>query len=70
MTSENGSSNDNHEFVSEEYVSLQEVEQPIELQGKILRAEIIKNATICCSAGPKLLFSIDFIYSIDWKSVQ
>lgn len=34
VTSENGSSNDNHEFVSEEYVSLQEVEQPIELQAQ------------------------------------
>ncbi|KFP88743.1 Cell cycle progression protein 1, partial [Apaloderma vittatum] len=30
VTSENGSTNDNHEFVSEEYVSLQEEEQPVE----------------------------------------
>ncbi|KFR15166.1 Cell cycle progression protein 1, partial [Opisthocomus hoazin] len=34
VTSENGSTNDNHEFVSEEYVSLQEVEQPIDLQAQ------------------------------------
>ncbi|XP_065589861.1 cell cycle progression protein 1 isoform X4 [Cyrtonyx montezumae] len=34
VTSENGSSNDNNEFVSEEYVSLQEEEQPIELQAQ------------------------------------
>lgn len=39
MTSENGSTNYNHEFVSEEYVSLQEEEQPIDLQGKILKEE-------------------------------
>lgn len=39
MTSENGSTNDNHEFVSEEYVSLQEEEQAIDLQGKILKEE-------------------------------
>ncbi|NWU35095.1 CCPG1 protein, partial [Hylia prasina] len=32
VTSENGSTNDNHEFVSEEYVSLQEEEQAIDLQ--------------------------------------
>ncbi|NXJ75457.1 CCPG1 protein, partial [Trogon melanurus] len=30
VTSESGSTNDNHEFVSEEYVSLQEEEQPVE----------------------------------------
>uniref|UniRef100_A0A669P5P3 Cell cycle progression 1 n=1 Tax=Phasianus colchicus TaxID=9054 RepID=A0A669P5P3_PHACC len=34
VTSENGSSNDNHEFVSEEYVSLQEEEQALELQAQ------------------------------------
>ncbi|XP_021262862.1 cell cycle progression protein 1 isoform X2 [Numida meleagris] len=34
VISENGSSNDNHEFVSEEYVSLQEEEQPIDLQAQ------------------------------------
>nr|XP_009928433.1 PREDICTED: cell cycle progression protein 1 [Haliaeetus albicilla] len=34
VTSENGSTNDNHEFVSEEYVSLQEEEQPIDLQAQ------------------------------------
>uniref|UniRef100_A0A8C2TXD9 Cell cycle progression 1 n=2 Tax=Coturnix japonica TaxID=93934 RepID=A0A8C2TXD9_COTJA len=34
VNSENGSSNDSHEFVTEEYVSLQEVEQPIELQAQ------------------------------------
>ncbi|KAM9223745.1 cell cycle progression protein 1 [Leptosomus discolor] len=34
VTSENGSPNDNHEFVSEEYVSLQEDEQPIDLQAQ------------------------------------
>lgn len=39
MTSENGSTNDNHEFVSEEYVSLQEEEQPTDLQGKLLKEE-------------------------------
>ncbi|XP_065703265.2 cell cycle progression protein 1 [Patagioenas fasciata] len=34
VTSENGSTNDNREFVSEEYVSLQEEEQPIDLQAQ------------------------------------
>ncbi|KAM6304134.1 cell cycle progression protein 1 isoform 2-T2 [Podargus strigoides] len=34
VTSENGSTNDNQEFVSEEYVSLQEEEQPIDLQAQ------------------------------------
>ncbi|NXW46861.1 CCPG1 protein, partial [Nyctiprogne leucopyga] len=34
VTSENGSTNDNHEFVSEEYISLQEEEQPIDLQAQ------------------------------------
>ncbi|NXG02111.1 CCPG1 protein, partial [Sakesphorus luctuosus] len=34
VTSENGSTNDNQEFVSEEYVSLQEEEQAIELQAQ------------------------------------
>ncbi|XP_064013644.1 cell cycle progression protein 1 isoform X2 [Pogoniulus pusillus] len=34
VTSENGSTNDSHEFVSEEYVSLQEEEQPIDLQAQ------------------------------------
>ncbi|XP_054070944.1 cell cycle progression protein 1 isoform X1 [Rissa tridactyla] len=34
VTSENGSTNDNHEFVSEEYVSLQEEEQPVDLQAQ------------------------------------
>ncbi|KAM9639379.1 cell cycle progression protein 1 isoform 4-T7 [Morphnus guianensis] len=34
VTSENGSTNDNHEFVSEEYVSLQEGEQPVDLQAQ------------------------------------
>ncbi|XP_023789814.1 cell cycle progression protein 1 isoform X2 [Cyanistes caeruleus] len=34
VTSENGSTNDNHEFVSEEYVSLQEEEQTIDLQAQ------------------------------------
>lgn len=39
MTSENGSTNDTHDFVSEEYVSLQEEEQPIDLQGNVLKEE-------------------------------
>ncbi|XP_038002523.1 cell cycle progression protein 1 isoform X3 [Motacilla alba alba] len=34
VTSENGSTNDNHEFVSEEYVSLQEEEQAIDVQAE------------------------------------
>ncbi|XP_030313190.1 cell cycle progression protein 1 isoform X2 [Calypte anna] len=34
VASENGSTNDNQEFVSEEYVSLQEEEQPIDLQAQ------------------------------------
>ncbi|NXY85251.1 CCPG1 protein, partial [Alcedo cyanopectus] len=34
VTSENGSTNDNHEFVSEEYVSLQEEERPVDLQAQ------------------------------------
>ncbi|NWH56576.1 CCPG1 protein, partial [Geococcyx californianus] len=34
VTSENGSTKDNHEFVSEEYVSLQEEEQSIDLQAQ------------------------------------
>ncbi|NXT74969.1 CCPG1 protein, partial [Zapornia atra] len=34
VTSENGSTNDNQDFVSEEYVSLQEEEQPIDLQAQ------------------------------------
>ncbi|NXI69750.1 CCPG1 protein, partial [Anseranas semipalmata] len=34
VTSENGSTNDNHEFISEEYVSLQEEEQPVDLQAQ------------------------------------
>ncbi|XP_074956414.1 cell cycle progression protein 1 isoform X2 [Phalacrocorax aristotelis] len=34
VTSENGSTTDNHELVSEEYVSLQEEEQPIDLQAQ------------------------------------
>ncbi|XP_054692480.1 cell cycle progression protein 1 isoform X2 [Grus americana] len=34
VTSENGSTNDTHDFVSEEYVSLQEEEQPIDLQAQ------------------------------------
>ncbi|XP_051484766.1 cell cycle progression protein 1 isoform X2 [Apus apus] len=34
VTSENGSTNGNPEFVSEEYVSLQEEEQPIDLQAQ------------------------------------
>ncbi|KAM6409841.1 cell cycle progression protein 1 isoform 1-T1 [Rhynochetos jubatus] len=34
VTSENGSTNDNQEFVSEEYVSLQEEEQPVDLQAQ------------------------------------
>ncbi|XP_010287626.1 PREDICTED: cell cycle progression protein 1 [Phaethon lepturus] len=34
VISENGSTNDNHEFVSEEYVSLQDEEQPIDLQAQ------------------------------------
>ncbi|NXF87359.1 CCPG1 protein, partial [Eubucco bourcierii] len=34
VTSENGSTNDSHEFVSEEYVSLQEEEQPVDLQAQ------------------------------------
>ncbi|XP_066859935.1 cell cycle progression protein 1 isoform X2 [Anser cygnoides] len=34
VTSENGSTNDNHEFISEEYVTLQEEEQPIDLQAQ------------------------------------
>ncbi|XP_010150451.1 PREDICTED: LOW QUALITY PROTEIN: cell cycle progression protein 1 [Eurypyga helias] len=34
VTSENGSTNDNQEFASEEYVSLQEEEQPIDLQAQ------------------------------------
>ncbi|NWR85588.1 CCPG1 protein, partial [Furnarius figulus] len=34
VTSENGSTNDNQEFVSEEYVSLQEEEQAIDLQAQ------------------------------------
>ncbi|NXY08891.1 CCPG1 protein, partial [Pteruthius melanotis] len=34
VTSENGSTNDNHEFVSEEYVSLREEEQATDLQAR------------------------------------
>lgn len=34
VASENGSTNDNHEFVSEEYVSLQEEEQAIDVQAQ------------------------------------
>ncbi|XP_069723180.1 cell cycle progression protein 1 isoform X2 [Phaenicophaeus curvirostris] len=34
VNSENGSTNDNQEFVSEEYVSLQEEEQPVDLQAQ------------------------------------
>ncbi|NXF02225.1 CCPG1 protein, partial [Smithornis capensis] len=34
VTSENGSTNDNHEFVSEEYVSLQEEEQAVDEQAQ------------------------------------
>ncbi|XP_067999971.1 cell cycle progression protein 1 isoform X2 [Melanerpes formicivorus] len=34
VTSENGSTNDSQEFVSEEYVALQEEEQPIDLQAQ------------------------------------
>ncbi|XP_053811136.1 cell cycle progression protein 1 isoform X2 [Vidua chalybeata] len=34
VTSENGSTNDSHEFVSEEYVSLQEEEQAIDVQAQ------------------------------------
>ncbi|XP_068266309.1 cell cycle progression protein 1 [Nyctibius grandis] len=40
VTSENGSTNDNHEFVSEEYASLQEEEQPIGLQAQCNSGEI------------------------------
>ncbi|NXF29419.1 CCPG1 protein, partial [Nyctibius bracteatus] len=40
VTSENGSTNDNHEFVSEEYASLQEEEQPIDLQAQCNSGEI------------------------------
>ncbi|NWU13519.1 CCPG1 protein, partial [Cephalopterus ornatus] len=39
VTSENGSTNDNHEFVSEEYVSLQEEEQAIDLQDQCTNDE-------------------------------
>ncbi|NWY69452.1 CCPG1 protein, partial [Erithacus rubecula] len=41
VTSENGSTNDNHEFVSEEYVSLQEEEQAIDLQAQCSNDEEI-----------------------------
>ncbi|NWU78166.1 CCPG1 protein, partial [Onychorhynchus coronatus] len=41
VTSENGSTNDNHEFVSEEYVSLQEEEQAIDLQTQCTNDEEI-----------------------------
>ncbi|XP_061302980.1 cell cycle progression protein 1 isoform X2 [Pezoporus flaviventris] len=41
VTSENGSTNDNHEFVSEEYVSLQEEEQPTDLQAQCSNDEEI-----------------------------
>ncbi|XP_050164994.1 cell cycle progression protein 1 [Myiozetetes cayanensis] len=41
VTSENGSTNDNHEFVSEEYVSLQEEEQAIDLQAQCTNDEEI-----------------------------
>ncbi|NWS95287.1 CCPG1 protein, partial [Mionectes macconnelli] len=41
VTSENGSTNDNHEFVSEEYVSLQEEEQALDLQAQCTNDEEI-----------------------------
>ncbi|NWS16297.1 CCPG1 protein, partial [Pachyramphus minor] len=41
VTSENGSTNDNHEFVSEEYISLQEEEQAIDLQAQCTSDEEI-----------------------------
>ncbi|XP_029814535.1 cell cycle progression protein 1 isoform X2 [Manacus vitellinus] len=41
VTSENGSTNDNHEFVSEEYVSLQEEEQAVDLQAQCSNDEEI-----------------------------
>ncbi|XP_030911726.1 cell cycle progression protein 1 isoform X1 [Geospiza fortis] len=41
VTSENGSTNDNHEFVSEEYVSLQEEEQAIDVQAQCSNDEEI-----------------------------
>uniref|UniRef100_A0A8C8A3Q9 Cell cycle progression 1 n=1 Tax=Otus sunia TaxID=257818 RepID=A0A8C8A3Q9_9STRI len=41
VTSENGSTNDNHEFVSEEYISLQEEEQPVDLQAQCTNDEEI-----------------------------
>ncbi|XP_027737278.1 cell cycle progression protein 1 isoform X4 [Empidonax traillii] len=41
VTSENGSTNDNHEFVSEEYVSLQEEEQAVDLQAQYTNDEEI-----------------------------
>ncbi|XP_041324854.1 cell cycle progression protein 1 isoform X2 [Pyrgilauda ruficollis] len=41
VTSENGSTNDNHEFVSEEYVSLQEEEQAIDVQDQCSHDEEI-----------------------------
>ncbi|NXK33729.1 CCPG1 protein, partial [Piprites chloris] len=41
VMSENGSTNDNHEFVSEEYVSLQEEEQAIDLQAQCTNDEEI-----------------------------
>ncbi|NWR29758.1 CCPG1 protein, partial [Tachuris rubrigastra] len=41
VTSENGSTNDNQEFVSEEYVSLQEEEQAIDLQAQCTNDEEI-----------------------------
>uniref|UniRef100_A0A8D2QVK2 Cell cycle progression 1 n=1 Tax=Zosterops lateralis melanops TaxID=1220523 RepID=A0A8D2QVK2_ZOSLA len=41
VTSENGSTNDNPEFVSEEYVSLQEEEQAIDLQAQCSNDEEI-----------------------------
>ncbi|XP_064244675.1 cell cycle progression protein 1 isoform X2 [Passer domesticus] len=41
VTSENGSTNDNHEFVSEEYVSLQEEEQANDVQAQCSNDEEI-----------------------------
>lgn len=64
MTSENGSTNDSHELVSEEYVSLQEEEQQIDLQGRILNQGQFQKADTYFSTGIKLVLLLEFVYFV------
>ncbi|NWU93975.1 CCPG1 protein, partial [Upupa epops] len=55
VTSENGNTDGNHGFVSEEYISLQEEEQPVELQAQCTSDGVLPvvDRTVCALEEPQ-----------------